>query len=42
MDVPPLPQFGVDNGTQTILRAVADQTVRMIPPRMWCPSEPFG
>jgi hypothetical protein len=42
LDLPHLPQFSIDAGTQEALRGVADETVRMIPPRTWCPSDPVG
>ena len=42
LDLPQLPQFDVDAATQTTLRGVADETVRMISPRLWCPSDPVA
>jgi hypothetical protein len=42
LDLPTLSQFNIDAGTQQILRAIADETVRSIPPRMHCPSDPFA
>lgn len=42
LDLPPLQQFGVDAGTQAILRGIADETVRMLPPRLWCPADRFA
>ena len=42
LDVPHLPQFPVSADVQTALRGVADETVRMIPPRLWCPSDPYA
>ena len=41
LDVPTMAQFPVDANTQAFLRDIADQTVRMLPPRMWCPSDPL-
>ena len=41
LDVPTLTQFPVDAGTQAFLRGIADETVRMLPPRFWCPSDPL-
>jgi hypothetical protein len=40
--VPDLPQFGVDGGSQALLRAVAAETVRGWPPRGLCPSDPVA
>ena len=40
--LPPLPQFPVDAGTQALLRAIADETVLMLPPRGLCPTDPFA
>lgn len=42
LDLPHLAQFSVDAGTQQTLRAMADETVRSIPPRMHCPNDPFA
>jgi hypothetical protein len=42
LDLPALPQYPVDAGTQSLLRAIADETVRMVPPRLWCPTDPFA
>jgi hypothetical protein len=41
LDAPTLAGFGVDAGTQALLRAVADDTVRDWPPRQWCPDDPY-
>jgi hypothetical protein len=37
LDLPTLTQFSVDAETQTLLRAVADETIQAWPPRAWCP-----
>ena len=42
LDVPPLAQFGVSTAVQAQLRAIADETVRVLPPRMWCPADPVA
>lgn len=42
LDLPHLSQFNIDAGTQQILRAIADETGRSIPPRMHCPNDPFA
>lgn len=42
LDLPPLAQIGVDNATQALLRGIADETVRSVPPRFLCPSDPFA
>jgi hypothetical protein len=42
LDVPQMPQFPVSADVQTALRGVADETVRMIPPRYWCPLDPYA
>ena len=39
LDLPLLPAFPVDAASQASLRAVADQQVRAISPRMWCPAD---
>lgn len=33
--------FGIDAETQAKLRAAADEAVRMVPPRQFCPADPF-
>jgi hypothetical protein len=40
--LPDFPQFSVDVATQALLRAVADETVRGLPPRGFCPSDPLA
>ena len=39
LDVPPLPQFPVDESVQETLRSIAAETVQTVPPRMWCPGD---
>jgi hypothetical protein len=41
LDLPTLTEFPVDAATQATLRAIADETVRMVSPRLWCPADPF-
>jgi hypothetical protein len=41
LDLPFLPGFPVDAATQALLRAIADETVRMVPPHQWCPGDSF-
>jgi len=41
LDVPVLPEFGVDAATQALLRVAADDTVQAWPPRTWCPDDPY-
>jgi hypothetical protein len=41
LDVPMLAQFSVDPAMQEFLRGIADETVRMLPPRFWCPADPL-
>jgi hypothetical protein len=42
LDLPFLSGFPVDAATQALLRAIADETVRMIPPHQWCPGDSFA
>jgi hypothetical protein len=42
LDVPPLPQYPVDAATQAALRGIAAETITTVPPRMWCPADPFA
>ncbi len=42
LDLPLLSEFPVGDEAQTTLRAIADETVRMVPPRLWCPEDPFA
>jgi hypothetical protein len=42
LGLPALPQHPVGSDTQALLRAIADETVRMVPPRLWCPTDPFA
>ena len=39
LNLPPLPQFPVDPSLQATLRAIAAETVQIVPPRMWCPGD---
>jgi hypothetical protein len=39
LEVPYLPQFGVDAQTQARLREIAAETVLTVPPRQWCPGD---
>lgn len=39
MNLPTLPQFSVDDGTQTKLRTIAAETVQANSPRLWCPTD---
>jgi hypothetical protein len=41
LDLPHFQQFPVDAHTQELLRAIADETVRMIPTHQWCPGDSF-
>jgi hypothetical protein len=41
LDAPVLGGFGVSAGTQSLLRAVAADTVAAWPPRQWCPDDPY-
>ena len=36
LDLPPLPQLGIDADTQAVLRAIAAETLQTVPPRQWC------
>ena len=40
MQVPFLPDFPVDAGTQTRLRSIAAETMARFPPRLYCPIDP--
>lgn len=40
-DLPSLAGFGVDEATQALLRAAADDTIQSWPPRTWCPDDPY-
>jgi hypothetical protein len=42
LDLPHFQQFPVDAHTQELLRAIADETVRMIPTHQWCPGDSFS
>ena len=42
LDLPALSGFPVDAATQEILRGIADETVRMVPPHLWCPGDSFN
>ncbi|MGH8176147.1 MAG: hypothetical protein ACREV5_07810 [Steroidobacter sp.] len=42
LDLPLLSEFPVGADAQAALRAIADETVRMAPPRLWCPEDPFA
>ena len=42
LELPAFSQYPVDSDTQSLLRAIADETVRMVPPRFWCPMDPFA
>jgi len=42
LDLPHFPRFPVDAGTQALLRAIADEAVRMIPPHQWCAADSFA
>jgi hypothetical protein len=37
--LPDLPSFGIDGATQARLRAVADEQVKLISPRQYCPTD---
>ena len=39
LDLPQLDGFGVDGATQASLRAVADDQVRLLSPRLYCPND---
>lgn len=39
--LPTIARPGVDTDTQTLLRAVAAETVAVHPPRQWCPGDPL-
>jgi hypothetical protein len=41
LDLPNLPQFNVNADAQAILRAIAEETIRTIPPHTWCPADPY-
>jgi hypothetical protein len=36
LNLPPLPQYPVDDSLQATLRGVAAETAQTVPPRMWC------
>jgi len=38
-DLPHLPQIVVSSDTQATLRAIAVETVQVVPPRQWCPAD---
>jgi hypothetical protein len=39
-DLPHLPQVALSVDTQATLRAIAAETVQLVPPRQWCPADP--
>ena len=39
LTLPTLPQFGVGDDTQSMLRAIAAETVQANSPRLWCPRD---
>jgi hypothetical protein len=41
LDLPNFPQYPVNAGVQTTLRAIAAETVQTVPPRMWCSGDPI-
>jgi hypothetical protein len=41
LDLPNLPQFNVNADAQAILRTIAEETTRTIPPHSWCPADPY-
>lgn len=42
LDLPHFQQFAIDAHTQELLRAIADETVRMIPTHQYCPGDSFA
>jgi hypothetical protein len=40
-DLPHLSQLGLSPDTQAALRAIAAETVQVVPPRQWCPADPL-
>jgi hypothetical protein len=39
LELPFIEQMGVDAETQALLRGIADETVHMFSPRLWCPAD---